>query len=51
MGKARGRVTGTTLTVEWGTGRATFTLSADGKSFSGSFSSTDGHHGTIRGTR
>jgi len=51
MGKAHGTVTGQTLAMVWATGQATFVLGADGKSLSGSFSSKDGHHGSLRGSR
>ena len=51
LGPTRGRATGASLTLDWASGHATLELSADGRSFSGSFSSNDGHRGTIRGTR
>lgn len=57
LGSARGRVTGTSLTLDYGiannaaSGHATLTLGAGGKSFSGSFSDKNGHRGTVRGNR
>ncbi len=57
LGNTKGKVTGRTLSLEYGivdgigTGTATFTLSADGKSFTGTFSSKDGHRGTWSGKR
>ncbi|MBP6001803.1 MAG: hypothetical protein KA746_00075 [Pyrinomonadaceae bacterium] len=57
LGNNKGKVVGRTLSLEYGivdgigTGTATFTLSEDGKSFTGTFSSKDGHRGNWSGKR
>jgi hypothetical protein len=57
LGENKGKVVGGTLTLEYGivngvgTGKATFTLSEDGKSFTGTFSNKDGHRGNWSGKR
>lgn len=48
----KGRVTGTTYNFSYGPGnKGTITLNNDGKTFTGSFSDSQNHRGTIQGRR
>lgn len=47
-----GKVTGNTYTFSYGPGNTgSFTLSDDGRSFTGTFSDSNNHHGTVQGRR
>ena len=57
LGDARGKVTGTSLPLDYGieknvpSGHVTLELGGDGKGFLGNFRDKNNHHGTISGSR